>query len=82
MVKYQTLNSKSDNLSFEVFFLFFANLSRLTAVDYKPTFKKSGRLGRGWARVQLWDRLGAHLRAKTFLLTQVKFQFNNEQKFN
>ena len=31
-VKYQTLNSESDNLSFEVFFLFFANFSRLTAV--------------------------------------------------
>ena len=32
LVKYQTLNSKSDNLSFEVFFLFFANFSCLTAV--------------------------------------------------
>ena len=29
----------------------------------KPTVKKSGNLGRGWTRVQLWDRLGtqAHL---------------------
>ena len=27
----------------------------------KPTFEKSGNLGRGWARVQLWDRLGVHV---------------------
>ena len=35
-MKCQTLNSKSDNLSFEVLFLFFANFSRLTAVKIQP----------------------------------------------
>ena len=30
LVKYQTLNGTSDNLSFEVFFLIFANFSPLT----------------------------------------------------
>ena len=34
LVKYQTLNRKSDNLSFKVFFLFFANFSLLTAVKH------------------------------------------------
>ena len=33
MVKYQTLNSKNDNLSFEVFFLIFANFFCLTSVN-------------------------------------------------
>ena len=36
-MKYQTLNIKSDNLSFEAFFLFFANFSHLTKVNPKPT---------------------------------------------
>ena len=32
-------------------------------------FQKSGRLGRGWARIQLWDHLGVQsARAKIFLV--------------
>ena len=33
MVRYQTLDSKNDKVSSEIFFLFFANFSRLTAVN-------------------------------------------------
>ena len=39
-MKYQTLNSKSDNLSFQVLFLFFANFSRLTAVKERGVYRK------------------------------------------
>ena len=38
LVKYRTLNSKSDNLSFGVFFLIFANFTRLTAVKRQGGF--------------------------------------------
>ena len=41
LVKYQTLNSKSDNLCFEVVFLFFLNFSRLTAVKHAGALKVS-----------------------------------------
>ena len=40
-MKFQTSNSKSDNLSFKVFFLFFANFSRLTAVKPAGTYTHS-----------------------------------------
>ena len=36
---YYSLNSKSDYLFFRALFLFFANLSRLTAVKHKPRVK-------------------------------------------
>ena len=39
LVKYQTLNIKNDNLSFEEYFLFFANFSHLT-VKFQITFQR------------------------------------------
>ena len=33
-------------------------MSREPTCNLQPPFKKSGNLGREWARAQIWDRLG------------------------
>ena len=41
-------------------------------MNHQSPPKKSGNLGRGWARVQLWDRLGGGGGARAFVLKLVR----------